>query len=407
MTIYRKKKGISLLIAVILVGIITLFGLIVRNVVITSIRQSANVNRSNKAYFGTEGALEQGLLENANEGIGYSGDPQNPSYAGCQGADCPQLEFQVKGQVPVLSSYEAAPYDDMFGVPQPGGGNLIEGCDPLKAFKDKNFNYTQSSGYVEQPSGPYNATEHPCNWNKIKVGESVTVPLFKQGSSGPENLITSGSDEFILRVRTPCENSEEFCAKIDRYDLSILNEVDDYGNNEPIVTWQIDGEDQNGESLVLNPYINTLSDTLQFQSSIISEQRINVAKNTPFDGIFTVLRFSNNMTDSLYWGVDLNDCIGPITTYLISDSNDCIDYDWNERNISNPAFKLSVINSTKADDATIPYLEYQILTNFITGLPPTSSDQTIRAEGLSGEFKQVLEVKQPQESGLLEYVIQQ
>jgi hypothetical protein len=54
----------------------------------------------------------------------------------------------------------------------------------------------------------------------------------------------------------------------------------------------------------------------------------------------------------------------------------------------------------------VPYLEYQLLTDNSVSAPADTS-QTITAEGISGTFKQVLEVKQPQESGLLEYVIQQ
>jgi hypothetical protein len=72
-----------------------------------------------------------------------------------------------------------------------------------------------------------------------------------------------------------------------------------------------------------------------------------------------------------------------------------------------PVLKLSVIHSLDGSDGnTIPYLEYQILTTG-TSQPPTDVNQTITAEGYSGSFKQVLEVKNPQQSGLLQYVIQQ
>ena len=53
----------------------------------------------------------------------------------------------------------------------------------------------------------------------------------------------------------------------------------------------------------------------------------------------------------------------------------------------------------------MPYLEYQLLSN--VSVPPTDTVQTITSEGFSGTFKQVLQVKVPQDSGILEYVIQQ
>jgi hypothetical protein len=75
--------------------------------------------------------------------------------------------------------------------------------------------------------------------------------------------------------------------------------------------------------------------------------------------------------------------------------------------INKPVLKLSIIHSLQSDanGTGIPYLEYQVITDALTA--PTDSSQTITAQGYSGTFKQVLEVKQPQGSGLLEYVIQQ
>lgn len=76
--------------------------------------------------------------------------------------------------------------------------------------------------------------------------------------------------------------------------------------------------------------------------------------------------------------------------------------------INKPVLKITVINSLRdfVTDNPIPYLEYQLLSDVNAGSPSDTS-QTITAEGFSGEFKQILEVKQPQEGGILEYVVQQ
>ena len=82
---------------------------------------------------------------------------------------------------------------------------------------------------------------------------------------------------------------------------------------------------------------------------------------------------------------------------------------WYVVEIYKPVLKLTVIHSlAESDFLTVPYLEYQITSDVAGGgYEPANSAQTIRAEGLAGTFKQVLEVKIPQETGLLEYVIQQ
>jgi len=420
--LHGKKKGVSLLIALGLIGVITFSSLILTNVTVTSIRQSANANRSAEAYYAAEGGLEMGLLENSKHGSGYSATLTPKNYGG----GVSTAAVTIQGQVPMDVRYTSpSSYANMYGAPTPGTGNVGAGCDPLKALRSDGFWYspTKTPHYVagtNQPDSTYTinvleAADHPCNWNRIKVGESVSIPLYytttdvnlgcpvDPSNSGSYvcNLVTSQSlDSFVLRVRTPCINKDEMCLFSGRYDFdtSYIDPV--YGSNEPIMSWQITGVDQATQaSLVLGPKIVIISEFLKPASSIISEYKLLSSKSTGF----TVLEISNSGNN----GTDLNKCSDNILNFLLNQSSTC---DWNlPLSIQKPTLKLSIIQSMKSASPpeTIPYLEYQLLSSLALSTPPADTSQTITSEGLSGEFKWTLEVKKPQGGGLLEYVIQQ
>ncbi|MEZ4086920.1 MAG: hypothetical protein R3B71_01040 [Candidatus Gracilibacteria bacterium] len=403
--IYRQREGVSLIIAIGLVTVITLFSLIVSNVVVTSIRQSANVNQANKAFFNTEGALEQGLLANSKEGAGYS--------SGETAADNLDATFEIQGQVPVNTQYDTpSSYDGMYGAPTPGSGNVAEDCDPDKPWISTPFNY-DNGGYIEDPTTGYDAADHPCNWNKITVGEVVNIPLYVTGqcSANPDSICDPadlGLDTIIVRLRTPCANGDEFCAPIDRFDLDTANGDPEVAGDDTIVDWQITGVPMGGGSTyVMGPDRQFDLDFYLCNghcpwSSEIYESKLNLQKNQSFETLTIAQSGGENGEETK------TKTVGVIYNFLHDLSP------WNvggaaQRTsaIHKPVLKLSVINSLQQSLSTvIPYLEYQILTD-VQNYAPTDASQTIRAEGYSGDFKQILEVKQPQEGGILEYVIQQ
>lgn len=426
----KERSGVSLLISLILVGILVIFGLTISNIVISSIRESANVNRANQAFYAAEGALEKGLLENLQHGAGYTSNVETVGYgqfgmctdpancSSCCSTKYPndlslcvsacmsgnsgsplKATYKIQGQVPVSSQYASSQY----GIPTPGSGDVGKNCDPLTAVKSGSFYWPEGSQTVY--SDP---TDHPCNWNKIRVGETVAIPLYYTDSNGdPVNLMTPNST-FQLKIRTACSDGSEFCAPLDRYDLNYLQGDATYNGNDPIVSWQIVGEDSNagGTTLTLGPYIYFLwNNDLGPLATIIHEKKIN---NT---ASYIVLN-----TDS--FGEDPDKCRGEIR-YFLTNNASAVDggggllgcsstLKWDTQQIVKPVLKFTVIHSLKDIlNNDIPYLEYQLLSSSNMSSQPSNVSQTVTAEGFSGSFKQVLEVKQPQESGLLEYVIQQ
>jgi len=419
------KKGVSLLIAIMLIGVISYISLSMTNAVVEATRRAANSNRYNEAYYLAEGALEEGLLINSEHGAGYSDSIQHNFGSGKTSA------VKIQGQVPASAKYgNQSTYHDMYGAPAPGTGNVGKDCDPLKAFKNMNFWYTADGTphYVEgtsQPqdgktwSGPFDAADHPCNWNKIKIGGTVSIPLYYSTTDSSLgcpadpaypgsyvcNLVTnSQSDAFILRVRTPCKSNygkDEMCLAMDRFDFDTDNVDPTYGQNEPIMSWQITGVDQTtNASLVLGPYIFTnIIKNLDFFSTLVHEFILNYS-NQNVTQLFEVLNQSSN-------GTDLNKCTDTVLNYLVNQPASCTA--WGTNQIIKPILKLSVIQSMKSTPAqkTIPYLEYQLLSNFASGMPPADTSQTITSEGFSGEFKATIEARKSQSGGLIEYVVQQ
>lgn len=403
---HQTLPGVSLLIALGLVTAIVLFGILVSTLIVNSIRQSANINRANEAYYAAEGGLEKGLLENQKHGAGYSLTPQDFTYN--DGANNPastiKTVYQIQGQVPADTSYGGdSDYAGMFSVPTPGTGNVAPNCDPLKAVTNGVVSYDG----IDYPTA--DPADHPCNWNRINVGETVTIPLYYTDSTGQAvNLFTpqnASTAQLFVRIRTACENNAVMCDKADRMELDWFSDGDpNTSYNDAIVNWQISGNNAiTGQLLILEPrIIYDNFGNFNNQSTIIIETKINAAQQA---GHFKVLDLDKG-------GIDQNSCIGKIIHFLInantSLSPSCIaNFPWLSHQLEKPVLKFTVINSIKeSPSSTIPYLEYQIIMN-INGTTPTDSSQIVIAEGFSGSFKQVLQVQQEQASGLLEYVIQQ
>ena len=472
-----------------MVAVIAFFALLVQINVIDQIRQSSAVNKANVVYYAAEGALERGLLTNLSQGAGYNtaanqtvlfngdeiclgkaglslctaccsstypyqtNDPNgliNQNLSACNTACtsyCDSLSCKLSNVAPVKSTFTVqgtVPINQTIGgyytIPSPGTGDAGAGCDPLKMQIDKNnfyYSKTTAPNYVFADSspgtaytGPFNTIDHPCNWNKLGEGESVSIPLYVVFNRNPATLsppiygcYTSGSTNYIcnpeqlglnaliIKVRTPCANGAEMCTNVDRMKLDNLKGDTNVGGDDTVMDWQITSSNLSGDkSYFMLPYRHQYpnwcfngGDRCDDNSEIY-ESKINAGAPLIFD-------ISNQYLGE-EGGIKITD--GSVLSFLKNLSP------WNAPNantgalrpllndkINKPLLKLTVIKSLlKADDTKIPDLEYQVLMK-INSYAPTNAYQTISSESTSGSFRQILEVKVPQESGLLEYVVQQ
>lgn len=438
---YGSRRGASLLIALGITTIITLMAIGIATVVVSSLRDSSNLARSNEAYYAAEGALEAGLMDNATKGAGYSTNGAQPAYFGAfqqcgndQACLAKTPKYETKGQIPEDKKYSGGNY----GIPTPGTGTVGNNCNPLKAqiSGTQYFNEKDGKYYPSQNNDPNNQytlvdpEENPCNWNKIKYGESVSIPLYvtadqqyltEQGVScaqDPSNLNSYicnpkdlGLTSLIIRVRTPCESGQEMClsGKIDRYTLDNTHgDIINVGGDDAILDWQIQAADKGGGKsyvMVPNHSYNLAFKKYNLPDSEIYESRINsypsnqleINQNNGTWGVDispggknqgTIFNF---LTDLTPWNLD-----GGIIRTVPTDA------------INKPVLKLTVINKLVdfIGGGSIPNLEYQILIN-TTKISPADSSQTVTAEAFSGGFKQVLESKTAQQGNQIQYVIQQ
>ncbi|MBP7058537.1 hypothetical protein KBB06_04335 [Candidatus Gracilibacteria bacterium] len=460
------------------------FALLISINVIDQIRQSSAVNKANVVYYAAEGALEKGLLTNLSQGAGYNtsgnqtvlfnGDPEclgkanqtdcntccDTNYPGntnsdinteckkackefCDGTSGPcstkgtssvKSTFTVQGTVPISKKF-----DEYYTIPSPGTGDAAANCDPLKMDVSKTqFYYSKATApnYVfdaQKPAvgdytGPFYTVDHPCNWNKLGEGESVSIPLYVVYNSDPATLSQPiygcynpfgsttwicnpeqlGLTELILKVRTPCKAGVgEMCATLNRMQLDTLHGDTNVGGDDTIVDWQVTASNLGGDKSYLmvpdrNFSINNCYGGRCPENSEIYESIINYGAKLSF-GATSILQGEES-------GIKITD--GNVLAFLKNESpwtapgtirttvNDAI---------NKPVLKLTVIRSLLASQTEkVPYLEYQVLVKSNkTMVSPTNAYQTISSESTSGSFRQILEVKVPQESGLLEYVVQQ
>lgn len=484
---YHSRPGVSTVVTLVMVAVIGFFALLISINVIDQIRQSSAVNKANVVYYAAEGALERGLLTNLSQGAGYNSagnqtvlfngdeiclgkaglslctaccsstypyqtnDPNgliNQNLSACNTACtsyCDSLSCKLSNVVPVKSTFTVqgtVPINQTIGgyytIPSPGTGDAGAGCDPLKMKIDKNnfyYSKTTAPNYVFADSspgtaytGPFNTIDHPCNWNKLGEGESVSIPLYVVYTSDPSSQDITGCyhpsgsttwicnpqqlglTELILKVRTPCKAGVgEMCATLNRMKLDTLHGDTNVGGDDTIVDWQVTASSLGGDkSYLMVPY------RLQYQqycgngggrcdeNSEIYESIINYGAKLSF-GATSILQGEES-------GIKITD--GNVLAFLKNESpwtapgtirttvNDAI---------NKPVLKLTVIRSLLASQTEkVPYLEYQVLVKSNkTMVSPTNAYQTISSESTSGSFRQILEVKVPQESGLLEYVVQQ
>ncbi len=416
----NHKPGVSLLVSLFLVSVILVFAIIVSSTVIESIGLNRSVLNMNKAEYLTEGAIEEGLLfaykvgdtaYDKEQNIYYFTDPDcygNPNLIGCANS-LVRANLSLKGTVPAALKYEGITISSSdftegtaFGIPVPGTGNTTTDCDKQQVVYQEPFYYNPATGEISPTAVPgqnfiqVDPTEHPCNWGKIEVGQTVAVPLYNitpADDTTPEsvkNPVQLGLTKFVVRLRTPCRDGKVYCSPSERLQLNNTNGDPLYGGDDPVATWRITGTNADEtQTYVLGANLVYANSQWGLKNSIIPESFINSKPQ------HLVIKQTNQGKDS---GINVN----TILKFLLNQSP------WATQILTKPVFTLSIIHSLDLKNEAQPnvsYLEYQILTN--SSLPIAKNEQTIRAEAVSDTFKQITEVKLQRDSGLLRYVIQQ
>lgn len=360
--VYKNQGGFALLMTLAMVTLVTIFALGITTVVTSTMRGTVYVEQANEAFFAAEAGLEEGLYYNSMHEAGYEEE-----FVGGEdftGENDAQADFEVKGRPVEIT---AGVYIGDYVAPRPGTGSAGSDCDPLDEVT-----------YADD-------LDNECNWNKLHYGETVGIPLYRDDgtwATGQDVLeaVDVALSDLVVRIRVPAGY-----------------ELNDHGNdyrhedNDVVVNWEIRGDCEYDPPEVPNTCaLLPRADLLNVNSDTrITEFDIDLVGG----GIYDMVQN--------FRGIDEGNRIVTIYDFL---RNSAGDFEAG-RTINKPILKLSVIHSLfdATQGVSIPYLEYQV----ITDEPLANVYQIISAEGVSGSFKQSLEIKEGQETGVMEFVIHQ
>lgn len=442
----KTSPALSIMLSVVLISVIVLFSIGVTTIVVDSARQGANVKQGTTAYYAAEAGIEQALWVNkkltdtgSSIGANTNGNFDSATTFKIQGTPKNFTEQTVNGKYIVPFPWTGnAPWHGEASVPQ-GGCNPEKpptrtGTGSSKTFKGIGIAGAEVTLYE---------IDHPCNWNRLKVGEKATIPLYSINTATSPATITN-YDDFRLRIRLPCKEGAEICAPQDRLELNCFDKGDDEKKcvgagiqaakdkyrGEIVMLWEINAEGASlGESYSMTPLedIDT-SSALNFYGSTdtqLYENRINEKRKSAncnpaaLDlNCYTMLNLQSDSAD----GTNAYPVVDPSGSQIDSGSKVIkqflMDY-------LHPVMNLSVVgnligcqgkNSCAVTDYqgssgypyNVPYIEYQVILDQASGsLLPTNKENVISAEGQSGPFDQTIQVKVPHDNSSLEYVIQQ
>lgn len=310
--------------------------------------------------------------------------------------------------------------DKCYVTPTPGTGDAGANCalyKPNSLANSNNVDYTL-------PAVPtaLDQVDYSCNWNKLIFGsgqtDRVAIPLYYDAGtlSGGTSIVnpfsgaTPSAKKFYVRLRTPCKpcatganatadqrtcngtalkNAQDptVCADADRYvlDTGTNNDGDDI-----VVQWLINGECVNettgkNESCGMTPIADKVANKSTFSSLYESKIYAN--------SVYIVIKNST-------LAFDIN--AYPKQTTIIDPSGNLLINSNKLSQMTKPVFTLFLNKPLlTAAKNNIPYLEYQVLTDYPVGNSKSSLDVIVNVEG--NNFRKTL--TQEVQKALIDFAI--
>ena len=327
-----------------------------------------------QARLAAESAAELAVMEIRDAELGF--DPAYSDTTAGEGVFC--LEYGSATSTTTTTSTTGNPEDDC----------KTWASYDVRSVAEENTADSSGSGYFYTPiPGTGSAglsdecsildshldPDHPCNWNKLMYGQSVTVPLYVDDGidySGATYTPASAEidlDDWYLKVRTPCvDEYSETCTRYEFEGESFVpyayHDANGDGmytpslDNPSVILWQLIGENATtGAISTVVPdddtdvYTPTLVDTYRTSTNTeISQSDINsdeivleLSTHTDIEEISTDSSGTYNLT-SLVLQLD-------IVSLLVDSDGDSIPYlEWQFVTLANYPFatnEMSVIGS--------------------------------------------------------------
>ncbi len=285
---------------------------------------------STEALLAAESATEQAILAMKDYNAGYSIGLQSDAFQVDEDGDGTAetwADYTVYSTAQ-LNSNDTGGY---YYTPIPGTGSAASEDDCTVSDSDHDGDFDNDE-----------AVDHPCNWNKLMYGDSVTIPLYADdGSGGISNPYALGFTGFYLKVRTPCADTE---GQPDEADCSARFELDSgdgsLEQDNSVILWQIIGEETDGTSVTVIP-----DDESEYNPSPTHRRYERTSNNT-----------------EIY-----EDSINSATDYVVLEVNSSTNSDiygtCTGTDIESLSLQLDIVTPLiDSGGSSVPYLEWQLST---------------------------------------------
>jgi hypothetical protein len=472
-----NKKGMAVIVSLGIVAVFTLLAASVTPVVVSSLRKTAELESSVNAYYAAEAGLQKGLYavthpeevesmaDTLDFGCGQGTEADDNNGSGGEDVCGAKANWKVFNTAGVGYKF----VDGYYSYPIPGTGSAGETCDPYNPvvqsksvlsgwnFSDQDGDTKCNAVLVDTKGNDYawkkymcelwqkgiistdvnaggadpltyygDPKDLPCNWNKIKYGETVQIPLYGASGKGLQ------FEEFVLKVRIPCKEGLEICGGapgrylLESYVLTseeltkLPFDGSEFSESSSLLKnlifgWGIEGGSCDG----VNCFLSDISElTLSSDSDFYGDPNKPSFEHQSIS-LFTV----QNLNSDPYFGYSLKGVLGDMgNAYGLLNSNisnyfSIYDFLTDDKNNFDQAYlKVSFIKDAKYFDEnqlkSVPYLEYQLLYKATSGSPGVTggiavSNPLVVSEGFSNGYKYTLKARYNPKTGVVNYVVQQ
>ncbi|MBN1494117.1 hypothetical protein JW911_00055 [Candidatus Peregrinibacteria bacterium] len=370
----RTNKGTALIIAVIFIPLLLILSLAFIGPITSSYRAAAADQKRILAQAVAENLYEQAMFETKDLPIGANAQgelqPTDIGYGEAWG------RWWVFGQPETDKEHLI---DGKYYVPSVGTGDAGgDYCSSANPVYDSNTLKAALAGLDLATNLLSDPADWPCNWGKLKEGQSTEIPLYSYDENG--KIHNPGNINFELRVRAACNPSSmtdredaytgQICGKSERY---VLGGEDEIPGETVIVLWEISGKegDEDGKDIYLSGYnagISNPSINSYFNVRAINNYNISCSPNT--------LCQTSKVKDQ--------------------DGNYFYSVSYYMPTLYKPTLRLMVIHTLREEitGSKVPYVEYQFRTDAPpTGTPPiANSSKIVKIEVMvDGGYSQTLE----------------
>jgi hypothetical protein len=405
----KTQKGTALVMALVLVPMLMLLAATFVDPIVRSYRAAVADQKSLLARNIAENFFEEAMLASQDTGVGETvHHPQDPDpitrdygFGVAQGSwtvyQTPETDAEhlitVAGQ-------------DYYTIPSPGSGDAggdycstnepVVTAEALAGMQDfLGISPKPLDGSVDEN----HILEWPCHWNKLKEGESISIPLYVESGGTVLNPSDLQLNDFELIIRPACkpENAAtggrsdsylgEICANNERFELEGEEPLKD-DTEVVIVLWEISGKEKSTDNnVVVQPYFMKLNPDFNSNFTVRSMNNFDIGSGMPY-----TMNQDSLATDNPSDAFDFD----TLSNYL--------------QDLNKPVLRLRAIHTLREDgtNRTVPYLEYQFKSPDISVSPISSTSKVVTVDVMvEGGYSETIERTIPLPKPITGFVIQQ